>query len=241
MVLRKRKDNINDSYPVIPFLYQDWILVNREYWNRASHALNKAFRHPPHKPPRFTIWENGWAGVIDCTRFLRETFTGTPSMTKDVLEYICSQSWILGVTPCDDKHRYQLAGATDSYGILEGGSDIVSFEYIRAKSGHSGAVASLVNDDSAYSWIDPDYASDFSCICHKTQRQLIRDIFYQGLKPGVEINPGGRKHVNLSAFLPHDPRNVMVGRQMTFTTPSLYLRRMWYFANTICYCLPMAL
>ena len=27
------------------------------------------------------------------------------------------------------------------------------------------------------------------------------------------IHAGGRKHVNLSPFLPHDPRNVAVGRQ----------------------------
>ena len=31
--------------------------------------------------------------------------------------------------------------------------------------------------------------------------------------PGEMIHAGGRKHVNLSPFLPHDTRNVVVGRQ----------------------------
>ena len=155
--------------------------MNKEYWNRASHALGKALRHPAHKPPRLMIHENGWASVIDCIKFLREALTNSPSMTEDVLEYICSASWILGVTLCGNKHRFQLAGATGAYGVLESGSDIVSFEYIRTRSGHSGVVASLVRDGSAYSRIDPERAKDISCICHKTQRRPIRNIFYQGL------------------------------------------------------------
>ena len=31
--------------------------------------------------------------------------------------------------------------------------------------------------------------------------------------PGGRIRAGGREHVNLSPFLPHDPRNTAVGRQ----------------------------
>ena len=31
--------------------------------------------------------------------------------------------------------------------------------------------------------------------------------------PGETIHSGGRRHVNLSPFLPHDPRNTAVGRQ----------------------------
>ena len=31
--------------------------------------------------------------------------------------------------------------------------------------------------------------------------------------PGEMIYAGGRRHVNLSPFLPHDPRNIAVGRQ----------------------------
>ena len=62
----------------------------------------------------------------------------------------------------DEKHRFQLAGASDAYGILRGGSKIISFEFIRVKSGHSGSVAALVNDDSAYSWIAPNFASSIS-------------------------------------------------------------------------------
>ena len=46
-----------------------------------------------------------------------------------------------------------------------------------------------------------------------TQRQLIRDIFYRGLMPGEMMHAGGRKHINLSPFLPRDTRNVAVGRQ----------------------------
>ena len=150
--------------------------------------------------------------MIDRIRFLRQVLPQLPGMTEEVLNYMCSASWILGVTLCDNKHRFQLAGAIDAWGVLATGSDILSFEYIRAKSGHSGVIRSLVNDDTAYSRNDPKYADDISCICRKTQRQLIRDIFFQGLKPGVGIHSGGRKHVNLSPYLPHDPRNVAVGR-----------------------------
>lgn len=47
----------------------------------------------------------------------------------------------------------------------------------------------------------------------KAQRQYVREIFYMGLMPGEMTRSGGRKHVNLSPFLPHDPRNTAVGRQ----------------------------
>ena len=46
-----------------------------------------------------------------------------------------------------------------------------------------------------------------------TQRQYVRDIFYKGLMPSQMVHAGGRRHVNLSPFLPHDPRNTAVGRQ----------------------------
>ena len=104
--------------------------------------------------------------MVDCIRFLRVKLARDKGMTQGVLDYICSANWISGVTLCDDKHRFQLAGATDENGPLLGGSNITSFEYIRAKSGHSGPIASLVNDNSAYLRIDPNYANDFSCICH---------------------------------------------------------------------------
>ena len=91
------------------------------------------------------------------------------------------------------------------------GSNILSFGFIRAKSGHSGYVAKLVNQ-SAYSWISPSFANSISCICHKTQRQYVREIFYYGLMPGEMIRAGGRKHVNLSPLLPHDTRNKAAGR-----------------------------
>ena len=74
-------------------------------------------------------------------------------------------------------------------------------------------MAELVDDKSAYSWMSPNFASSISCLCHKMQRQYVRDIFYKGLMPGEMIHSGGRRHVNLSPFLPHDPRNIAVGRQ----------------------------
>ena len=65
---------------------------------------------------------------------------------------------------------------------------------------------------SAYTWISPIVANRISCICHKTQRQCIREIFYHGLMPGKLIRTVGREHVNLSHFLPHDASNIAVGR-----------------------------
>ena len=44
------------------------------------------------------------------------------------------------------------------------------------------------------------------------RRDSVREIFYNGLMPGELIRAGGRKHVNLSPFLLHDPRNTAVGR-----------------------------
>ena len=144
-------------------------------------------------------------------RFLKPIVSRYPGMTTTVLENICSYNWLLGVTLCDTKHRFSIAGATDTYGILEKGSNILSFGFIRANSGHSGYVATTVSR-SAYMWISPIVANSISCICHKTQRQCIREIFYHGLTPGKLIRDGGREHVNLSPFLPHDDRNVAVGR-----------------------------
>ena len=207
------RDNLNDKYPVHPFLYDSWSPENQTFWKQASFELNRALRHPPHKPPKFREQENGWASTLDCLRYLRVVVSSFRGISYETIDNICSYNWLFGVTLCDEKHRFQLAGARDAYGIVKDGTKVISFEFIRVKSGHSGYVAELVNDDSAYLWIDPRLARSISCLCHKTQRQLIRDIFYRGLMPGEMIHAGGRKHVNLSPFLPHDTRNVAVGRQ----------------------------
>ena len=55
------KDNVNDRYPVAPPLFNDWSYKDRELWNKASHVLGIALRHPIRNPPRLAIRENGWA------------------------------------------------------------------------------------------------------------------------------------------------------------------------------------
>ena len=193
------QDNLNDGYNCQPYLYNNWSPQGQLYWRSASMELNKALRHPPLNPsaPRLPIHENGWASTLDCMRFLR------PKVSR----YESQKEWLLGSVPIigSSVSRYvtintvfsYVAGATDIYGILEEGSSILSFGFIRAKSGHSGDIAELVNR-SAYTSIPPLFANGVSCICHKTQRQYIREIFYNGLKPGEMIRAGGRKHVNLS-------------------------------------------
>ena len=173
----KHKDNPKDIYNCQPFLYENWSRKDHLYWRNASMELNKAFRHPSMDPPNLCLplHENGWASTLDCIRFLRPKVSLYTGISKGVIDRICSYNWLLGVTLCDRKHRFQLAGATDPYGILKEGSNILSFGFIRAKSGHSGYVAELVNQ-SAYSWISPYFADSISCICHKTQRQCTRDL-----------------------------------------------------------------
>ena len=133
-------------------------------------ALNSALRHPPKNPnsPRLTLRENSWASTLDCKRFLRPIVSRFPGITISVVENICSYNWLLGVTLCDSKHRFSLAGATDTYGILEKGSHIPSFGFIRANSGHSGYVATMVSR-SAYTWISLIVANRIpaSAIKHK--------------------------------------------------------------------------
>ena len=141
-------------------------------------SLIKRFDIQPANPsvPRLPIHENGWASTLDCMRFLRPKVSQYKGITEGVVARICSYSWLLGVTLCDDKHRFQLAGATDIYGILEEGSSVLSFGFIRARSGHSGVIAELVNR-SAYSWIPPSFANSVSCICHKnTEAIYTRDL-----------------------------------------------------------------
>ena len=134
--------------------------------------LNRALRHPPlnSTSPRLMLYENGWASTLDCQRFLRPIVGRYEGITKAVVENICSYNWLLGVTLCDTKHRFSLAGATDTYGILKKGSTILSLGFIRANSGHSGYVADMVSR-SAYTWTPPVFAESVSCLCHKTQRQ----------------------------------------------------------------------
>ena len=206
------KDNPDDIYPNQPFMYDN---RDQTFRKKASMELNAALRHPSREPPHFMLklHEDGWASTLDCIRHLRLKVVKFTGISRGTVDRICSYNWLLRVTLCDLKHRYQLAGATDTYGILKGGSNIISFGFIRAKGGHSGTVAELVDDKSAYSWISPNFASSISCLCHKTQRQYVRDIFYKGLMPGEMIHSGGRRHVDLSPFLPHDPRNTAVGRQ----------------------------
>ena len=208
------KDNPDDVYPNQPFMYDNWSNKDQVFW-KASMELNDALRHPSRDPPHLSLklHENGWASTLDCIRHLRLRVVKFPGISRGTVDRICSYNWLLGVTLCDLKHRYQLAGATDNYGILKEGSNIISFGSIRAKSRHSGTVAELADDKSAYSWISFNFASSISCLCHKTQRQYVRDIFYNGLMPGEMIHSGSRRHVNLSPFLPHDPRNTAVGRQ----------------------------
>ena len=209
----KKKDHPRNRYNCQPFLYEDWSPKDQLCWREASMELNKALRHPSTDPPSLCLPldENGWASTLDCIRFLRPKVSRCVGIAKPVVDRICSYNWLLGVTLCDKKHRFQLAGATGPYGILAEGDNILSFGFIRAKSGHSGYIAEMVNRP-AYSWVSPYFANSISCICHKTQRQYIREIFYNGLKPGEMIRAGGRKHVNLSPFLPHDTRNTAVGR-----------------------------
>ena len=188
--------------------------------------LNAALRHPPREPPRLKLQENGWASTLDCIRHLRVKVTSFTGISRETVDRIWSYNWLLGVTLCDVRRRYQLAGATDTYGTLREGSDIISFGSIRAKSGHSGTVAALVNDKSACLWVAPNFASSISsCLCHKAQRQYVRDIFYKGLMPGEMIHTGGRRHVNLSPFLPHDPRNTAVGRQQDIYDTIIILKK----------------
>ena len=207
------KDHPDNNYNCQPFWYENWSNNDQLCWRQASMELNKALRHPSKDPSYLCLplHENGWANTLDCIRFLRPKVSRFVGIPKSVVDRICSYNWLLGVTLCDQKHRYSLAGATDSNGILEEGSNIFSFGFIRAKSGHSGYVAEMVNR-SAYSWISPIFAKRISCICHKTQRQYVREIFYNGLMPGKMIRAGDRVHVNLSPFLPHDTRNTAVGR-----------------------------
>ena len=210
----RHKDNPDDSYNCEPFLYDSWSNMDQMFWRTASMELSRALRHPSKDAPNFCLplYENGWASTLDCIRYLRPKVSQYTGISRGTIGRICSYNWLLGVTLCDRKHRYQLAGATDHFGILEEGSSIFSFGFIRAKSGHSGYVAESVNQ-SAYSWISLNFADSISCICHKTQRQYIREILYNGVMPGERIRAGGRKHVNLSPFLPHDPGNITAGRQ----------------------------
>ena len=39
-------DNVNDRYPVTPYWFNQWSYKDRELWNKASHVLGKALRHP---------------------------------------------------------------------------------------------------------------------------------------------------------------------------------------------------
>ena len=217
------KDNPENMYPNTAFRYSGWSHQDQTYWKKASMELYMALRHPPRDLPQLMIHENGWADTLDCIRHLRAKVTKYSGISYEYIDKICSYNWLFGVTICDNKHRFQLAGATDTYGILKDGSKVISFGFIRAKSGHSGSVARLVNDKSAYSQIPIDFAGSTSCLCHKTRRQHIRDIFYNGLMPGEMIRTGGRRHVNLSPFLPHDPRNTAVGRgQITYDTVIIF-------------------
>ena len=67
-----------------------------------------------------------------------------------------------------------------------------------------------MDENSAYVTIGSSLAEDISCLCHKTKRENICSIFYQGLMPGGTT--GARRHSNLSPYLPHGSRNVAVGR-----------------------------
>ena len=165
----RRRDHRKGKYPNQPFMYDSWSHKDQTFWKQASFELNRALRHPPDRPPQFRVQENGWANTLDCLRYLRVKVTSFRGITRETVDNICSYSWLLGVTLCDAEHRFQLAGATDAYGILRDGSRIISFGFIRAKSGHSGTVATLVNDDSAYSWIAPNFASRISCLCHNAE------------------------------------------------------------------------
>ena len=178
------KDNLADVYPNQPFIYDNWSHKDQAFWNKASMELNAALRHPSKDPPHLSLplHENGWASTLDFFRHLRLKVVKFPGISRGTVDRLCSYNCLLGVTLCDLKRRYQLAGAANNYGILKEGSKILSFGLIRAKSGHSGYVAELVDDQSAYSWISPDLASSISCLCHKTQRQYVRDIFYMGLR-----------------------------------------------------------
>ena len=131
-----------NNYNCEPFWYEYWSDQHKYYWRQASMELNKALRHPPMSStsPCLALYENGWASTLECQWFLRPIITRYVVISRGLIENLCSYNWLLGVTPCDRKHRFPLAGATDAYGILEEGSTILSFGFIRANSGHSGYV-----------------------------------------------------------------------------------------------------
>ena len=206
-------DNTNNKYKECPYHLKNWSDRDKAHWKTASRVLGRALRHPPYRGmPRLRVQADGWASILDCTRFLAEALPleKPPVPWGTLHNFICSVNWIFGLVLEDEKSRFQLAGVTDSYGIRVQGSYVASFEYIRATSGHSGHIASLVRDEAAYVRLEGLPSDDISILCHKPKKENICSIMYQGLKPGGVA--GVREHVNLSPFLPHDPRNVSVGR-----------------------------
>ena len=101
--------------------------MDQVFWKKASMELNAALRHPSKDPPHLSLplHENGWASTLDCIRYLKPKVIKYPGISRGTVERICSYSWLLGVTLCDFKHRYQLAGAADNFGILKDGGNII--------------------------------------------------------------------------------------------------------------------
>ena len=177
---------------------------------RASKILNRALRHRNVEDKfQLEVLYNGWASVQDCIDFLRMTLSNT-KMPWGSIDFICSVNWLYGVALDDEKSRFELAAVTDGNGIDPRGSNVRSIEYIRVANGHSGSIAGNMDHDSAYVPLTSAVAEDISCLCHKTKRENICSIFYEGLVPGGIA--GTRRHTNLSPYLPHDPRNFAAGR-----------------------------
>ena len=118
----RHKDNPDDNYNCEPFLYDNWSNEDQMYWRNASMELNRALQHPSTDPPHLCLplYENRWASTLDCIRHLRPKVSQYTGISRGTVGRICSYNWLLSVTLCDRRHRYQLAGATDHFGILEG-------------------------------------------------------------------------------------------------------------------------
>ncbi len=159
------------------------------------------------------VRKNGWASVADVVHYLRLVLAKQrtdSAKQREINNYLCSVNWLFSITLADKKKRYQLACLTDNNGQSASGTHLTSIEFIRVASGHSRCFVENMDTDASYVALGPKFVDYISCLCHKTKKENILSIFYDGLLPGGTA--GNRGHSNLSPFLPHDPRNRAAGR-----------------------------
>ena len=199
---------------VTPYNIDTWCKRGQRCSYEASLLLNKALRHPPGRHEYvLNVRKNGWASVADVVYYLRLNLNKQRAETtqqREINHRICSANWLLSITLADTKKRYQLAGLTDSNGQAASGTHLTSIEFIRVASGHSGDIDKNMEANASYVPLSSRIIDYVSCPCHKTKKENILSIFYDGLLPGGTA--GNRGHSNLSPFLPHDPRNRAAGR-----------------------------